>query len=306
MNDYELMSIVLSLRPKAVPSGDDRPAPSWWGRAAHAFFLRLVAASDPAAAEQLHAESAVRPFTVSNLLGRFADYSSHRSSSSEEGLRGARHPDPAQVYTLRLTALTGQLCRLLGEQLQPGGSLAPGSLIELDYLPFALETTILDPAQHPWAAASAYQALFNAYLLPTNPPPNKVTLHLASPTGFHSAGRQVPLPLPELVFGSLLERWNSFAPLAFPDELRRYIAECLVVTRFDLNSRAVPLKDGGLRFGATGDVTYGTLNYDRYWMSLVSTLASFAQFSGVGAGTAMGLGQCRRVQMDRAESQATS
>jgi CRISPR-associated endoribonuclease Cas6 len=283
MNEYDLISIVLSLRPLAVSAGDERPVPAWWGRAAHAFFLRLAAASDPAMAGQLHAENAPRPFTVSNLLGHFVN----------------QRPDPAQAYTLRLTALTAPLCRLLWQQLQPGGSLAPGSQIELDYLPFTLEAAMIDPAQHPWAAAATYQALFNAYLLPSNPPPRQVTLQLASPTGFHSAGRQVPLPLPELVFGSLLERWNSFAPLAFPDELRRYAAECLGVTRFDLSSRAVPLKDGGLRFGASGDVTYTTLNYDRYWMSLVSALASFAQFSGVGVGTAMGLGQCRRVAMDR-------
>jgi CRISPR/Cas system endoribonuclease Cas6 (RAMP superfamily) len=53
------------------------------------------------------------------------------------------------------------------------------------------------------------------------------------------------------------------------------------------------MKRSGLRMGGTGEVTYVSLNYDRYWMSIIQTLALFAQFGGVGAGTTIGLGQCR-------------
>jgi CRISPR-associated endoribonuclease Cas6 len=42
-----------------------------------------------------------------------------------------------------------------------------------------------------------------------------------------------------------------------------------------------------------GDVTYTSINYDRYWMSVMAVLARFALFSGVGASTTMGLGQAR-------------
>ena len=104
----------------------------------------------------------------------------------------------------------------------------------------------------------------------------------------------MPLPLPDLVFGSLVERWNCFAGVAFPAEARRYAAECLAVSRFDLSSRPVAAKESGLRMGAVGQITYTTLNYDRYWMAVLHTLAAFALFSGVGAGTASGMGQCRQ------------
>jgi CRISPR-associated endoribonuclease Cas6 len=105
----------------------------------------------------------------------------------------------------------------------------------------------------------------------------------------------IPIPLPELVFGSLLERWNAIAPLAFPEEAKRYAAECLAISRYKLSTRAVPLKGGGLRVGAVGKISYISLNYDRYWMSVMATLAEFALFSGAGAGTAMGLGQCKKM-----------
>ena len=148
-------------------------------------------------------------------------------------------------------------------------------------------------AGSPWAALSDYQTLSAPYLLAKIQAPRRVTLKFTSPTTFKSRGMHVPVPLPGLVFGSLLNRWNAFAPVVFPDEVRRYAEECLAISRYKLQSRSVPMKSSGLRMGGTGEVTYVTLNYDRYWMSIIQTLALFARFSGVGAGTTIGLGQCR-------------
>lgn len=281
-----LVSLVLTLRP--LPAGQDgRPIPRWWGRAAHALLLKTTAEADPALAGRLHDEDGLKPFTASSLLGHFR--------------RG--QPDPAETYALRFTALIEPLAAVLSAAAGPGGPLAPGAQVELDFLPFRVEAAALSPDQHPWAATQSYQELFNARLLPAHPPEWRVRLHLASPTAFHSVGRTQPLPLPELVFGSLLERWNRFAPVAFPEELRRYAAECLRISRFRLRSLGVPVKEGGLRIGAAGEVTYTTSNYDRYWMSLVTALADFARFSGVGAGVSFGLGQCRRLTDSDAEEE---
>jgi CRISPR-associated endoribonuclease Cas6 len=120
-----------------------------------------------------------------------------------------------------------------------------------------------------------------------------LSLLFTSPTCFRSGGKQVPVPLPELVFGSLLERWNAFAPIVFPPETRRYAAECLALSRYDLTTRPAPSKGGGMRVGAIGQATYTSINFDRYWMSVIGTLAAFALFSGVGAATTNGMGQCR-------------
>jgi len=125
-----------------------------------------------------------------------------------------------------------------------------------------------------------------------------VSLQFASPTTFKSGEKHVPVPLPAWVFGSLLEKWNAFAPVALPAEVRRFAEECLALTAYRLSTRMIPLKEGGLRAGAVGQARYTALNHDRYWLSLINLLADFALFAGVGAGTGMGLGQVRKMRDD--------
>lgn len=274
----DLLSLVLILRP--LPGGDpQRPLPRWWGRAVQALLLDAVRQADEALAAELHAESSLRPYTASNLMGHFG---AHRQPLSE------------QTYTLRFTALTARLSGLLLEATRPGGRLAAGGEVQLDYLPFRIEAVHCDSVAHPWAGQAAY-ADFAAGHLVGAAAPRRLTLQFASPTTFHVNGRYLPLPLPEQVFTSLLERWNAFAPLALPSETRRFAAECLHLSRYDLRSLAVPIKDGGLRIGAVGQATYTVSHYDRFWMSSILHLAEFARFSGVGSGTSYGMGQVRRL-----------
>lgn len=275
----DLISTLLTLRPlaQAVPG---QPLPLWWGRAAHALLLKTIRGLDENLAQDLHDEDGIRPFTASSLSGRF--------SSGKLALDTA--------YSLRFTGLNAAVSELLFTATQPGGSLAPGQQVDLDYLAFEVTAVTSQPAgQLDWAATAGYAGLAASRLVSTETAARQVTLQFASPTQFHSQERTMPLPLPELVFGSLADRWNAFAPIAFPPELKRYAAECLVINRFDLLSRPVAIKNGGKRIGAVGTVGYTTLNYDRYWMSLVQTLAAFALFAGVGAGVTMGLGQARQV-----------
>ncbi len=270
----DLISLLLTLRPLSSDRTDDS-LPGWWGRAAHALVLDVVRRADPALATALHEEQGVRPFTVSTLMGRFA----------------GRQPRPDETFTLRLTGLEARVSELIMAATQPDGPLEPAATLELDFVPFRVEA--LAVADHPWSGQATYTDLATSAL--AGNPDRQVTFLLTSPTAFKSGGRHQPLPLPELVFGSLQERWNAFAPVAFPPETRRYVQECLAVARYSLRTRPVPVKGGGLRVGAVGQITYTSLNYDRYWMGVLAALADFARFSGIGAGTTMGLGQARRV-----------
>lgn len=283
----DLLSLVLTL--KALPAGDPtRPLPPWWGRAAHALLLNVTAQYQPALADALHEppqadadganENAVRPFTASTLMGRFP--------------QGTL--DPQQPYTLRLTAFRQELAELLW-QAATSGPLAPGATVELDYQPFRVEAAQpLGEHTSPWAASNSYQELAAPLLLARQAAPRQVSLSFTSPTSFKSGGMHMPVPLPGLTFGSLLDRWNAYAPIRFPAEVRRYAEECLAISRYKLSSRVAPVKSRGQRIGGVGEVTYTSLNYDRYWMSIIGTLAAFAIYSGVGAGASMGLGQCRQ------------
>ncbi|MCO6450983.1 MAG: CRISPR system precrRNA processing endoribonuclease RAMP protein Cas6 [Caldilineales bacterium] len=270
----ELLSIVLRLKP--LPA--ERPPeswPAWWGRAAHALLFSLVHQQDPELAAALHAGQGPQPFTVSNLLGRFEH----------------DRPVPEESYTLRLCGLNATLCEILRTAAHQG-ALAPGQTLELDFQPFRIEG--LATEEHPWARAGRYADLAADALAPGQTP-RRFEMQFASPTTFKSGGKHVPIPMPDLVFGSLLDRWNALAPLAFPAEARRYASECLALSRYRLQSRAVPIKGGGLRVGAVGKATFATLNYDHYWMGVMAALARFALFGGVGGGTTMGMGQCRLI-----------
>ncbi len=276
MQTPELLSLILTLRP--LPAGE-APAEStgWWGRAAHALLLRLVEEVDPELSARLHGESVPPPFTASTLMGRLKD----------------GQADLAEPYTLRFTALERGLAEVLLNLLQPRSSLAIGARVDLDYRLFQVEAVCWGAGEHPWAGQDSYAALASGGLQKQQAPDRTLVLQLTSPTAFKTGGHHVALPLPELVFGSLLERWNLYAPFAFPSEARRYAAECLAVSRFELSTRPAPIKGAGLRVGAVGRVAFTALNPDRYWLEVMGALAAYARYAGVGIGTGMGMGQCR-------------
>jgi len=284
MTEISLLSAVLTLRP-AQAVADVPPL----GRAAHALLLNAVHWADAALAERLHSGSEVRPLTASSLIGL----------SRSSGLR------PERTYTLRLAALTAPVAAALLAALRADSSpVAVGAEVRLADAVLRIEqidTGLANdrPHPHPWAAATHYEDLSAPWLLGRLAPPRHLTLQFTSPTAFKSAGRHVPVPLPGLLFGSLLDRWNAFAPVVFPPELRRYAEECLALSMYQLQTRSVPVKEGGLRVGAVGTARYAATNYDRYWLSLINVLADFALFAGAGVGTTIGLGQCRKITEGR-------
>ncbi len=112
----------------------------------------------------------------------------------------------------------------------------------------------------------------------------------------------MPVPRPDLVFGSLMDKWNALSPVAVSPDARRYAAECMAVAAYELRSRAWPFKDA-LIVGGVGRCRYVMITQDRYWMSVIQLLADWALFAGVGAQTASGLGQARRAPEKAGTSQ---
>ncbi len=278
----ELLSILLILKGQPEPSSS---APAWWGRAAHALVLDLIRQTDTDLAARIHDSDGLKPFTVSSLLPL--------------GPKAAADPEDAPIFRLRVTGLTADVSGILENAVQPGGSFAPGKVIELDYQQFTIQEPIETTPPVEWMGASRYDTLAAARLGSEANPPRRFGFIFTSPTAFHQAEKTMPLPLPGLVFGSLLERWNLFAPIQFPAEARRYAEECLGISSFDLHSRPARVKNGGLRLGCVGEISYTALTYDRYWQSVLDVLAGLAMYSGVGVMTGQGFGQCRRRTEDR-------
>lgn len=156
----------------------------------------------------------------------------------------------------------------------------------------------MDSVAEAWAGLTTFQDLAAPYLLGQEQSDRYVELEYASPTTFRSGGRNVPIPLPELAFGSLVDKWNAFSPVALSPEVRRYASECMAVASYELSSRAWPFKSA-LVVGGVGHCRYVMTVQDRYWMSVVQLLAAWAKFCGIGAQTASGLGQARRAESKR-------
>lgn len=267
-----LISIVVTL-----VSAKDVTLPAFVGRANYAATLAQIGRVDAALAQRIHQGDGPKPLTCSSLL------------SLQAGASGVTVRADAPVQ-LRMTGLTPEVSRALATALIDD----PPTVWELDGHRFAVQEAICAPARHGWSGQTSYEALAAAQLMRADQLDHQVTLEFASATAFKSREMTMPLPLPGLVFGSLVERWNAFSPVVLSPEMRKYGEEVMAISRYKLESRAVGQKGDGLRIGAVGQVSYRSLGGDRYWLGVMNMLAEFALYSGVGVQTATGMGRARR------------
>jgi CRISPR-associated endoribonuclease Cas6 len=256
-------------------------APAEMGRAVHAWFLDRVAGVDADLAQQLHDTPGRRPFTISNVWGK------------GRARQGQVELDPERDCWARVTALTDEVEAAL-EQALP----ASGEHLELAGATFAVRAVATETEDHPWAGRMSYTDLVERYTLSPGRHPRSVTLNFSSPTLFRSGGRDLPLPLPDLVFHGYLRKWNTFAPMALPDEARRYAEECVALSRYKLRSHLVSFERSGkgAHVGFTGRVRFRFLTGDAYWSRVIFLLAGYAFWAGTGYRTTVGLGQTQAVR----------
>lgn len=117
------------------------------------------------------------------------------------------------------------------------------------------------------------------------PSQNTIELQFISPTSFKQNQNIQPFPLPDLVFNSLLRRWNKFAPseLQFPEVQWQGL-----VSAFDIKTHALKM-EAGAEIGTVGWVKYRFSDPEQ--ARIATILANFAVFSGVGRKTSMSMGQ---------------
>jgi len=270
-----LLAAVITLKPT-----EPAAVPAALGRAAHAWLLDRIQQVDAPLARQLHESDGPRPFTASNLWG----------AKRARGGKVTLAPD--KPCWLRFTGLTPEVSEAI-ERVLPGVeenlTLAGATLRVAE---IATET-----GQHPWAGRATYADLVQQYTLAPGQHPRSVTLRLASPTLFRSGGRDLPLPLPSLLFDGYLRKWNTFSPLALPQEAKRYAEECVALGRFKLRSHLVSFEQGGkgAHVGFTGEVRFRFLVGDAYWTRVMTLLAGYAFWAGTGYRTTVGLGQTQAV-----------
>lgn len=269
-----LIAIVLTLT-----SPTDATLPAHLGRANYAATLAALQRLDPALGPALHDGEGPKPLTCSGLL----------PEQSGPGNTRIRADTP---YYLRLTGLTP----LASQALEAAFLQTPPATWTLADHEFTVSHVCCNAEEEPWSGCTTYETLAAAQLLQPAQLARRVALLFHSPTAFQSKEMHVPVPLPNLVFGSLVDRWNTFSPVTLSPEVRRFGEEMVALSNYRLESQVVPQKGGTPLIGGVGRATYTALGGDRYWLATMQMLADFALFSGVGVKTTIGMGQVRRVE----------
>lgn len=245
---YQLMGIEVdtkSLHLLQIVISATEQIPQGLERAIHAICFKWIAAADSVLAEQLHQQNTL-PFTISIK----PNYSRQ------------------QIFL--------QIGLFQKELLAPllwGLSHDLGKKITLAGISCQLEKWV------DFKLISSFEVLSKVL------PQRVISLQFLSPTSFKQSKAIQPFPLPELVFSSLLRRWNAFAPLELQFPIIDWKGQ---VSAYNLKTQTLKLK-GGTEIGTTGWVRYEFPEPEQ--KAIATVLAHFANFAGVGRKTAMGMGQ---------------
>lgn len=235
--------------------------PANLNRAAHAQVMTWISQTDAELGDYIH-NTQDAPLSVSDLIGD----------------RDSKQAKAGDVFILRIGILQGDLLTPLLQGIEKNES----QKVEIAQLPFSIKGVYAMPGSHPFVGTAQYSAL--AKMPRTD---QEIVLDFLSPTSFKQEQYIQPFPLPHNVFGSLLKRWNTFAPedFAFPK-----IEWKGLVAAYESKSKVIQMK-GGPQIGSVGWVRYQFPNVEQ--AHVANVLAHFAYFAGVGRKTAQGMGQTR-------------
>lgn len=137
---------------------------------------------------------------------------------------------------------------------------------------------------------SSYEELYHTSIVLEPPTIDRFTLNFLTPTAFSQNRKYLPLPLPQLMFHSWLERWNHFAPVYLGgEELIGYLDNATALAQLRIQTRTVTIQRGKIP-GFTGIVNLRLLQLDPLLANVANLLCQYARFSGTGIKTRLGMG----------------
>lgn len=220
----------------------------------------------------------------------------HNSASKSFSLSLLQLPCPPQKMAYQVQAgmqAQWRIC-VMGEQTQSVlQCLRKGLLLRVGCLAFAVEAVYVTPQEHSQAGLMTTEYLER--VCAELPLMEHLTLDFITPTTFRYFDQDYPWPKPELVFGSLAERWNkvSGAEHFVVEKIKEIAAGYLVPEKWQGSSRRVNLSPQHGVTGFVGSFTYKLSLLPQEYRVLFICLAEFAVFAGIGRLTGQGMGQVR-------------
>lgn len=160
------------------------------------------------------------------------------------------------------------------------------------------EVLIVPSAEDPWAGHAGPADLYELAAAS-----DLFTLTFASPTTFRRGDKNLPLPVPRLVFQGLYDKWQHFCPeQPLKEDLLDFVDRHIFPAKYHLVTDLIDYGKNALYSGFVGCCTFGLRRqivkaYPDHARQ-VDLLARFAFFAGVGQKTTMGMGQCITDEID--------
>ena len=245
------------------------------GRLLHAAFFQILNSYSVELAACTHDNVRFKAFTVSELMPVKEKKRKFNTVFVRKG----------DVFYWRVTVLNDELLRAIA-------SVPVGYVLNVGSIHMTVKKIVMDSDKDKMTGVLDVTHLMAACLSVNMV--KKITFHFVSPVSFRTFKDDYPFPLPQLIFGSLAEKWNlAEMPVEFDCEEVRAVAAQLLPIAWKGSTITIFLKkDRGIT-GFTGDFSFKTdmLPVEKQQMLLL--LAQFAFFSGVGRLTGQGMGQTR-------------
>jgi len=243
------------------------------GEALHGLVFTVLSQSSLIETSELHDSDEQKPFSISPFID------GHK-------LRGGfSFLDRGKTATFRICTFTEELLAAFVQAFFL--SMAEGKILRLSGKPVTLN--LLNFGQNENNSITSFNNLFTKALAEP-----VITLEFASPTCFKGKGIQTMFPEPKLVFSSLLKRWNAFSDEKINEEYQGLFTT-IKVSSYNLRTELIHFSKYKM-IGFKGNVEYRLPDKSiPEFQKSVNALANFACYAGVGAKTAMGMGQVNRI-----------
>lgn len=271
----------------------DLPIVHAQGKVLHGLFYELLQKASAAKGDEVHSTAGLKPFSTALLL--------------TERQRRAEYLRAGEEIKIRFTFLDDSLYPLLARYFLS----TPDLTFDLVRTELTVARILTTPQSgEEWAGCTSFEDISaNA-----SDSEKQFSFQFVSPTFFKRGGGPtypdliVPLPLPDLLFGSLLRNWNQFSASSFVEAnlLKEICVHHLEITHHRISSQLArlvfPREDGTYRTttfpGFVGSCSFRLVElHDRSIVKTLNTLADFAFFSGIGAKTTMGCGIAKRIEL---------
>lgn len=257
--------------------------PAFHGRKLHAVFFSIIARTSEEMAAAVHNASRFKPFTLSQLEPASKGKNTHGFRVSKNRSREFYQICQGDEFYWRIN--------LLAEDLIPAVMDVPlGMDFQVDNLHLKLEQIICD-GTHDTGVLDPETLIAGAFSADTV---SRIQFQFTSPVTFRSFDDDYAFPSPEMIFGSLADKWNNAGmSITFDLDSVKETAAMLLPQEWEGKSEKVYFAGDRGALGFKGKFTFSMKRLSQEEQEIMIMLASLAPFAGVGRLTGQGFGQTR-------------